>query len=58
MVDDKAKNLSAVEGPVEARGISFVGLRYSGCDKKIAEFDINTVNKELNDLLKKHPQNN
>lgn len=38
-IDDKAKNVASVEAAVQARGIDFVGLRYSAMDHLAAEFD-------------------
>jgi hypothetical protein len=38
-INDKAKHLSDVEEGVEARGIDFVGLRYSFSDQRVATFN-------------------
>ena len=56
-VDDKEKNLTAVQGPIEGRGIKFTGLRYTGCDKRVAAFNMDKVNQEQEEFLKKHPFN-
>lgn len=56
-VDDKEKNLTAVQGPIEGRNIKFTGLRYTGCDKRVAAFNMDQANKEQKEFLKKHPLN-
>jgi len=54
-VDDKEHNLKAVEKAVEARGIKFIGLRYSGCDEKVKNFNKEKADKKLEELLERCP---
>ncbi len=49
-VDDKLKNLHAVEDAVEKRGIEFVGIRYSKLDDYVAAFDMHKAAKELDEF--------
>ncbi len=46
-IDDKLKNLHAVEDAVKKRGIEFVGIRYSKLDAYVAAFDMQQAEKEL-----------
>ena len=38
-VDDKMMHLLSVEKALEAHCIPFVGIRYSGCDERVRNFD-------------------
>lgn len=49
-IDDKMKNLHAVEAAVEARGIKFVGIRYGRLDAHVAAFDMQQAEKELHEF--------
>ncbi len=54
-IDDKEKNLKAVERAAHKRGIEFIGLRYAGCDKHIVAFDTEIAKRELQEFLAQHP---
>ena len=57
-VDDKAKNITAVELAAKQRNIEFVGLRYAGCDQRVQDFNHADTQQELQEFLTKHPYNN
>jgi hypothetical protein len=38
-IDDKMKNIVSVEKALEAHCIPFIGIRYSGCDDRVKNFD-------------------
>jgi len=58
LVDDKRYNLESVEKQLSLVGIKFIGLRYAGCDERIAGFNINQANQDLVDFLSRYPLNN
>jgi len=49
-IDDKLSHLSHVEKEVEARGITFVGLRYTGSDARKKCFDPQAAEQQLVDF--------
>lgn len=51
MVDDKLKNIAAVEKALEERGIEFVGLRYSRVDNKVENFDDAAADMQLHEFM-------
>ena len=53
-VDDKMKNIKAVEKYVEEKGIEFVGLRYGAADERVANFDPVAAEVALQEFLEKH----
>jgi hypothetical protein len=55
-IDDKLKNLVAVEEALHKRDFPFYGLRYGYLDKRVAQFDWNKTEKDLEAFLKKHPE--
>ncbi len=57
LVDDKLYNLQAVEKQLSAFNIHFVGLRYAGCDERIANFDSAKTQIELVNFLAQNPLN-
>ena len=54
-IDDKEKNLYAIEMMTKKRGIEFVGLRYAGCDERVKLFDKEKTEKELQEFLAIQP---
>lgn len=54
-VDDKESNIASVERAVEARGIQFIGIRYSRLDKKVKALNITKAQEQLTALLAEHP---
>ena len=54
-VDDKEKNLSDVKYAVSQRAIEYNGLRYCGCDQRVAAFNAQQVAQELKELLVEYP---
>lgn len=57
LVDDKLYNLQAVEKQLSEINIHFVGLRYAGCDERIANFDSTKTQIELDNFLAQNPLN-
>jgi hypothetical protein len=57
-VDDKLYNLQAVQKQLANTNIQFIGLRYAGCDARIARFDAQQTNQDLVQFLKLHPLTN
>lgn len=57
LVDDKRYNLEAVEKQLALAGVKFIGLRYAGCDERIANFDFKQTSQDLADFLTKNPLN-
>lgn len=55
MFDDKNPHLIGIEALAQQRAFDFLGWRYGFLDEKVAQFDINQANKELNRLKKKLP---
>ncbi len=55
LVDDKLYNLQSVEKQLNLAGIQFIGLRYAGCDERIANFDFDRTNQDLESFLSKYP---
>lgn len=55
LVDDKLYNLENVEKQLVLAGIQFIGLRYAGCDERIAKFDFNQTSQDLENFLSKYP---
>ena len=52
-IDDKMKYLVSVEQALENIGIEFIGIRYTGCDERVNNFD--ATRSELQwDMLRKH----
>lgn len=54
-VDDKEKNLHAVEVVAKRRNIEFIGLRYAGCDEQVNSFDYAETEQEWQDFLEQYP---
>lgn len=50
-IDDKDHNLENVKIAVESNRIRFTGLRYSGCDAKVAAFDPEQAERQMEQLL-------
>lgn len=46
-IDDKLKNITAVEYAAQKCGIEFVGIRYSRCDARVANFNAVKAQAEL-----------
>lgn len=55
LVDDKLYNLEAVAKQLANFNISFVGLRYAGCDSLIADLNLLNTNEELDIFLEQYP---
>lgn len=49
-LDDKLKNITAVEYAAEKCGIEFIGIRYSRCDERVAHFNPVKAQEQL-DML-------
>jgi hypothetical protein len=52
-VDDKINNLLSVEKIAEFNHIDFVGIRYSGCDWRVKNFDPKKAEQQYHVLLRK-----
>lgn len=50
-IDDKIKNINTVREAVESRGIEFVGIRYGRLDEKVAQFDLEKTNTDLENFF-------
>ena len=46
-VDDKGKHVGSVQQTCEKLGIQFLGVRYTGADPIVANFDKNLADREL-----------
>jgi len=53
-IDDKVKYLIAVEHALKDSGIEFIGIRYSGCDEKVRNFDPKKSDFQWQAIRKKH----
>jgi hypothetical protein len=53
-VDDKMKHILAVEKVVEELNIAFCGIRYSGCDEKVKNFDPAKAEQQYRELRKRN----
>ena len=53
-IDDKHKNLLSVENAILNRQIEFVGIRYSGADEKVKNFNPEAAAQQLLDLQNYH----
>src|SRR3990167_753472 len=53
-LDDKNKNLLTVENALLKREIQFVGIRYSGADEKVKNFDTEAAEKQLQNIQNYH----
>lgn len=49
-IDDKMKYLLAVEKALTHHDIQFIGIRYSGCDERVKNFDAAKADKQWNTL--------
>jgi hypothetical protein len=56
-VDDKLKYLLAVEKALEHYHIHFTGIRYSGCDEQVKNFDTTKAQEEWHQLRYKKEKN-
>lgn len=52
-IDDKLKYLLSVEKALKKYNISFIGIRYSGCDEKVKNFDPSKAEKQWRELREK-----
>jgi hypothetical protein len=57
LVDDKLHNLQSVAKQLNNCNINFIGLRYTGCDQRVARFDAEATNLALIKFLEQHPIN-
>lgn len=46
-VSSKAKSLNEMASYMQSRGVPFIGIRYSGADRRAAEFDIRVAKMQL-----------
>lgn len=53
-IDDKMKYLLAVERTLEELNIAFCGIRYSGCDEKVKNFDSAKAEQQYRELREKN----
>jgi hypothetical protein len=53
-IDDKMKYLLSVEKALEPYDISFVGIRYSGCDERVGQFNAKNAESQWRKLRYKH----
>ncbi|OGB84288.1 hypothetical protein A3F66_04910 [candidate division TM6 bacterium RIFCSPHIGHO2_12_FULL_32_22] len=53
-LDDKYKNLLAVENALLKREIQFVGIRYSGADEKVKNFNPEAAKQQLQNIQNYH----
>jgi len=53
-IDDKMKYLIAVEQALQKHCIPFVGIRYSGCDNRVKNFDPTKSDAQWHDLKQKN----
>lgn len=53
-VDDKMKYLLSVEKAFKKHNIAFYGIRYSGCDERVKNFDMRKAEKQWVDLKEKN----
>lgn len=54
-IDDKIKNVHAVEKVAQQRSIAFIGLRYAGCDHRVHAFNAEVTHHELQKFLAEYP---
>jgi hypothetical protein len=54
-IDDKEKNLAAIERVIQKTDISYRLIRYAGCDFRVAAFNASETEKELAFFLEKYP---
>lgn len=54
-IDDKEKNLYAVEIACKKMNIEFIGLRYSGCDDRVRNFNADKTQQDLEKFLIHYP---
>lgn len=52
-VDDKMKYIESVEKALQSYNISFVGIRYSGCDERVHNFDPEKAETQWRSLRQK-----
>jgi hypothetical protein len=53
-VDDKMKHLLSVASALEPRNITFYGIRYSGCDERVRNFDPAKAEQQYRELKEKN----
>jgi hypothetical protein len=53
-VDDKMKHLLSVENALEPRNITFYGIRYSGCDELVKNFNPAKAEQQYRELKEKN----
>jgi hypothetical protein len=56
-IDDKLKYLHSVEKALEKYEIPFVGIRYSGCDERVKNFDPNKSVAQLHAIRTRNSKN-
>ena len=54
-VDDKLKNVRAVQQVMEANSHPFVGIRYGLLDQRVADLDMHKTEQEYQALLESYP---
>jgi phosphoglycolate phosphatase-like HAD superfamily hydrolase len=57
IVDDKMRNIHALVKATDARNIECIGLRYGGCDHRVANYDSNHTQHELENFVARKPIN-
>jgi len=53
-IDDKMKYVVSVESALEQEGINYYGIRYSGCDDRVKNFDPEKAQAQYRELIQKN----
>ena len=53
-IDDKMKHLLSLANALEPRNITFYGIRYSGCDERVRNFDPAKAEQQYQELKEKN----
>lgn len=54
-IDDKLKNLHAVEKALHDRNYPFIGIRYGAMDQEVKDFTLQSIEKEKREFYDKYP---
>lgn len=55
IVDDKERNINALVNAARKRNIACIGLRYAGCDHRVARFNKDHTQQELEQFIMRKP---
>ncbi len=53
-IDDKMKYVVSVQTALEQEGINYYGIRYSGCDDRVKNFDPEKAQEQYRELIQKN----